>query len=40
MWRQSEKSFSCIDKVRTEDPNPFVDMVKNELAAAVLNFET
>lgn len=41
VWRQSEetvRSFNCIDKVRTEDPNPFVDMVRNKLAAP-FNFE-
>jgi hypothetical protein len=39
-WRQSEitvRSVNCIDKVRTEDPNPFADMVslKNKLAAFI-----
>lgn len=38
MWRQcveTVKSFNCIDKVQTEYPNPFVDMVRNDLAALV-----
>ena len=36
MWRQSEetvRSLHCIDKVRTEDPNPLVDMVRKKLKA-------